>query len=119
VQKTLQDSPDQFIEHKGVVIYWQTNSKNCDSFLMRGSRQPEIQRIVTDIKCKERHLDISIVPVWTPRTHARIVTADLGSKLSSSVADPDPGSGAFLTPGSRNGIRNRLFSGSRIPNPYF
>ncbi len=34
-----------------------------------------------------------------------------------SVADPDPGSGAFLTPGSR--IRNRSFSnpGSRIPDP--
>ena len=30
---------------------------------------------------------------------------------------PDPGSGAFLTPGSR--IRNRFFTGSRIPNPYF
>ncbi len=37
----------------------------------------------------------------------------------SSVADPDPGSGAFLTP--RSGIRNRFFPdpGSRIPNPYF
>ncbi len=41
-----------------------------------------------------------------------------------SVADPDPGSGAFLTPGY--GIRNRFFPdpaspnlGSRIPNPYF
>jgi hypothetical protein len=36
-----------------------------------------------------------------------------------SVADPDPGSGAFLTPGS--GIRDRFFPdpGSRIPNPYF
>ncbi len=34
-----------------------------------------------------------------------------------SVADPDPGSGAFLTPGS--GIRNRFFPdpGSRIPDP--
>jgi hypothetical protein len=34
-----------------------------------------------------------------------------------SVADPDPGSGAFLTPES--GIRNRFFpdSGSRIPDP--
>ncbi len=36
-----------------------------------------------------------------------------------SVADPDPGSSAFLTPGS--GIRNRFFPDlrSRIPNPYF
>jgi hypothetical protein len=32
-----------------------------------------------------------------------------------SGADPDAGSGAFLTPGS--GIRNRFFSGSRISNP--
>ncbi len=31
---------------------------------------------------------------------------------TASVADPDPGSGAFLTPGS--GIRNRFF---RIPDP--
>ncbi len=38
-------------------------------------------------------------------------------KHISSVPDPDPGSGAFLTSGS--GIRNRFFSGSRIPNPYF
>ncbi len=44
--------------------------------------------------------------------------------LLSSVADPEPGSGAFLTRGS--GIRNRFFSGSqisdhgsRIPNTYF
>jgi hypothetical protein len=35
----------------------------------------------------------------------------------TSVADPDPGSGAFLTP--RSGIRNRFFSGFRIPYPYF
>jgi hypothetical protein len=44
----------------------------------------------------------------------------------NSVADPDPGSGALLTPGS--GIRNGFFPdpgfripdfGSRIPKPYF
>jgi hypothetical protein len=40
-----------------------------------------------------------------------------GKKLRSAtiVGDPDPGSGAFLTPGS--GIRNKFFSdpGFRIP----
>jgi hypothetical protein len=38
------------------------------------------------------------------------------NEVISSVADPDPGSGAFLTPGS--GIRNRFFPdpGSRIPD---
>ncbi len=37
------------------------------------------------------------------------------AKPSISVADPDPGSGAFLTPGSGTSF----FSGSRIPTPYF
>ncbi len=39
--------------------------------------------------------------------------------VSCNVADPDPGSGAFMTSGS--GIRNRFFPdpGSRIPNPHF
>jgi hypothetical protein len=45
-------------------------------------------------------------------------TGGLGLHMGS-VADPDPGSGAFLTSGS--GIRNRFFPylGSQIPNPYF
>jgi len=39
--------------------------------------------------------------------------------LKCSDADPDPGSGAFFTPGS--GIRNGFFPdpGFRIPRPYF
>jgi hypothetical protein len=46
-------------------------------------------------------------------------------EVGSSVADPDPGSGAFLTPGS--GIRNRFSPdpgswipdiGTRIPEQY-
>ncbi len=32
--------------------------------------------------------------------------------MSSSVADPDPGSGAFLIPGS--GIRNRFFLATKF-----
>jgi hypothetical protein len=41
----------------------------------------------------------------------------LGLDLHCSVADPDPGFGAFLTPGS--GIRNRFFPdpGPRISDP--
>jgi hypothetical protein len=39
--------------------------------------------------------------------------------LVVSVADPDPGSGAFLTPGSGIGFFRIPDLGSRIPNPYF
>jgi hypothetical protein len=38
-----------------------------------------------------------------------------------SVADPDLGSGirCLFDPGPGSGLRNRFFSGSRIPTPYF
>jgi hypothetical protein len=85
VQKALQAEPGQFREFKGGTIFWQTDSKNCYSFLSRGSRIPEVQRLVMDIKCRERKLDVKILPVWTPRSHPRIVQADLGSKLASST----------------------------------
>jgi hypothetical protein len=42
-----------------------------------------------------------------------------GSKCSLGGSVADPGSGAFLTRGPGSGIRNRFFSGSRIPTPYF
>jgi hypothetical protein len=42
---------------------------------------------------------------------------------TGSVADPDPGRGAFLTPGPGSRIQNRYFwipdLGSRIPTSYF
>ncbi len=43
----------------------------------------------------------------------------LKGSVTASVADPDPGSGAFLTPGPGSGIRNRFFPdpGSRISDP--
>ncbi len=51
VKKSLQEDPDQFRAHKGGTIFWQTDSKNCYGFLLRGSRQPDIQKVVMDIKC--------------------------------------------------------------------
>jgi hypothetical protein len=57
-------------------------------------------------------------PQLRPFVHHRLPPA---SMVADSVADPDPGSGAFLTPGS--GIRDRFFRipdlGSRNPNSYF
>jgi hypothetical protein len=85
VRKALEEDPAQFKEFAGGVIYWQTDSKNCYSFLTKGSRIPKIQDLVMDIKLRERRLDVKIVPVWTPRSQARIVEADLGSKLNSST----------------------------------
>jgi hypothetical protein len=36
----------------------------------------------------------------------------------TSVVDPDPGSGAFLPQGPGSRIRDDIFSGSRISDPY-
>ena len=85
VHKTLQSDPASFAGHAGGLVFWKTDSKNCYSFLSKGSRLPDVQRLVVDIKCMERKLDIRLVPVWTPRSHARIVAADLGSKLNTNT----------------------------------
>jgi len=66
-------------------IFWQTDSKNCFTFLTKGSRKPKIQDDVFCIKKLEKLLKIVILPVWTPRSHNRIVLADLGSKFSHST----------------------------------
>ena len=47
-----------------------------------------------------------------------ICHVSMGGINTFSVADPDPGSGAFLTPGSGSGIRDgeKSESGMNIPN---
>jgi hypothetical protein len=47
------------------------------------------------------------------------ILADVRITISVSVADPDPGSFAFLPPGSGIRIRDEFFPdlGSRIPDP--
>ena len=45
----------------------------------------EIQADVVRIKKLEKKLSVKIVPVWTPREHARLQLADLGSKFSTST----------------------------------
>ena len=44
-----------------------------------------IQQDIVKVKFLELELGITIVPVWTPRSHSRIVLADLGSKFSQST----------------------------------
>jgi hypothetical protein len=55
--------------------------------------------------------------VFAPRVKTSVSRGKVTIHFDS-VADPDPGSGAFLTPGSW--IRNRFFPdlGSQIRNPY-
>jgi len=71
-----------FQQYAGQLLFWQTDSKNCANFLIRGSRKEYIQNVVLEIKLLEKDLHLVIVPVWTPREHERILIADLGSKFS-------------------------------------
>jgi hypothetical protein len=56
-------------------------------------------------------LKFNIYWTWPTRLHTYLVP--------TSVADPDPGSGAFLTLGSGIGFFRIPDLRSRIPNPYF
>jgi len=85
VRLMLQNEPDYFRRLAGQKVYWQTDSQNCFGFLIRGSRKPHIQAVVREIKLLEKSFDILLIPVWTPRSHERIVIAVLGSKFSLST----------------------------------
>ena len=81
----LDKHPDVFRQFSPGKIFWQTDSKNVFNFLRHGSRKPEIQAEVMRIKKLEMNLSVKIIPVWTPREHARLQLADLGSKFSTST----------------------------------
>ena len=85
VKLALETNAGYFQKLAPTKIFWQTDSKNCFTFLTRGSKKPRIQDDVFCIKKLEKLLKIVILPVWTPRSHNRIVLADLGSKLSHST----------------------------------
>ena len=88
------------------IICWQTDSKNNFSFLSKGSRKPRIQEDIVKIKYLELELGITIIPIWTPRSHSRLILADLGSKFNQSSDE----CGIF-----RNGLR-QIFSKFKL-NP--
>ena len=81
----LETDPEFFQKFAGGKIFWQTNSRNCFTFLRRGSRVPDIQQDIMAIKLLESRLHVKLVPVWTTRNHARLEEADLGSKFSQST----------------------------------
>ncbi len=70
-----------------------------------------------DRRCKNSTLNY--LAYLTPlRIH--LMNPGVGTRfLLTSVADPDPGSCDFLTPGPGSGIRNRFFSVSRIQTNIF
>ena len=85
IKQALEADPHVFAQFRGGKVFWQTDSRNCFTFLRRGSRVPSIQQDVVKIKQMERSLQILIIPVWTTREQSRLILADLGSKFSNST----------------------------------
>ena len=85
IRQALEADPHIFAQFQGGKVFWQTDSRNCFTFLRRGSRVPNIQKDVVKIKEMERALKIQIIPVWTPREQSRLMLADLGSKFTTST----------------------------------
>jgi len=66
-------------------LYWQTDSQAAVWAMQRGSRVISLQAKVREIVFLEKQHSLSIIPVWTPREHQRVVFADLGSRIFSST----------------------------------
>lgn len=81
LSKTLEEGGGVGWENR--TVFWLTDSRNMQSFVKFGSRVPAIQRIVLDIKIREREGNFRVIPIWQPRSTAILELADLGSKLHS------------------------------------
>jgi hypothetical protein len=72
---------------KGVAnknIYWITDAENVVFFLKKGSRKPEIQRLIFEIVTLAGELRINIEPIHLLREDPRIQLADEGSKTPNT-----------------------------------
>jgi len=65
-------------------IYWCTDSENAVRALTKGSRTPEIQKIVFEIALRIKKLNLKIEPVYLRREDPRIQVADAGSKSTDT-----------------------------------
>jgi hypothetical protein len=81
----LHNDSHVFTNKAARLIYWQTDNQACVRFISTGSRHPHIQRLVFSIKQQEKNLRIRIIPVWTPRSHPRIIFAEAGSRFATST----------------------------------
>lgn len=82
VHRVCTETPDFFADKKDSQVIWITDSMVMCYFLTRGSRIPDIQRVILDIKDCEIKFNIRIQPYWLSRNSSLIDTADFGSKFS-------------------------------------
>ena len=67
------------------IIYWETDSQLCYYFLHHGSKNYNTQQSLIKVKQMEIQLGITVIPIWTRRSHCRMLLADEGSRFSSDT----------------------------------
>ena len=96
VDKAFDYYSEYFASKKGCIIIWITDSACLCSFLEKGSRILEIQKIVIKIKLKEFEYGIKLRPKWVSRETPLLRLADLGSKLDQCSDQYGVSSADFL-----------------------
>ncbi len=66
--------------HVNKNVYWITDSENVVQFIKKGSRRPEIQKVIFEIVQLTSELRLHIEPIHVRREDPRIQEADAGSK---------------------------------------
>ena len=67
------------------IIYWETDSTVCFYYLLHGSRRQVVQSLLIRLKTLEYDLNVTVIPLWTDRSHSRIMLADKGSRFSTNT----------------------------------
>ncbi len=96
------------------------------TIILAGTEGPivtTVKALLTPAKMQDLRVKVSITQIDTwSNSRQRMLKFRSDTPIGyCTVADPDPGSSAFLTPGPGSGIQNKFFPdlGSRIPTQIF
>jgi len=65
-------------------VYWATDSTNLVSFLSKGSKKREVQKLLFEAVEISHQLRVNIIPIHLYREDPRIQEANEGSKMADS-----------------------------------
>ena len=81
VKHSFELYPAYFESQRGSLIVWITDSTALCSFLEKGSRISDIQKVCLEIKILEYKYGLKLKPKWISRDENLLKLADKGSKL--------------------------------------
>jgi hypothetical protein len=66
-------------------LFWPTSLEASAKYVVSGSRNPAVQRVVFAVKLQESLTGLTVIPVWSPRSSSRLSSLTSASSFSRNT----------------------------------